>query len=420
MKTKAVRLHGENDLRLDTFELPEMQEDQVLVKLMTDSVCMSSWKLSQQGKKHKRVVNDLKEPVIIGHEMCGTIIKVGDKWKDKYKAGQKFTIQPSLNYKNTNLTVGYSYPDFGGDSTYSIIPSEVMEMDCLIPVRGDSFFQCSLTEPVSCVIAGFNRMYHTFTKNHSHVMGVKEGGNLIIMGACGPMGLEAIDYAMQLDPGPSTVVCTDISEERLARAENIFSVREHYGKKLVFFNSARSADVVGDLMDLTDGHGYDDVLIFTPVKSVIEQGDKILGQDGCLLFFAGPVDHELSAEINMYNIHYAFTHYVGYSGCTNDDFMKAIELTEQGRISPSLMVTHVGGLDSAAETTLNLPKIPGGKKLIYTQIDMPLTAIDDFEKLGQTDPLFARLAETCKNNHNCWNSEAEKILLDHFQVNTNA
>ena len=48
------------------------------------------------------------------------------------------------------------------------------------------------------------------------------------------------------------------------------------------------------------------------------------------------------------------------------------------------MVTHVGKEStSIIDTTLNLPKIPGGKKLTYTQFDMPLTAIDDFEKLGE-------------------------------------
>nr|WP_330369657.1 hypothetical protein [Butyrivibrio sp. FCS014] len=80
------------------------------------------------------------------------------------------------------------------------------------------------------------------------------------------------------------------------------------------------------------------------------------------------------------------------------------------------MVTHIGGLDSVAETTCNLPGIPGGKKLCYTQINMPLTAIDDFEKLGETNPLFAKLAVSCKNHAGLWNPEAEKILFEHFNV----
>lgn len=75
------------------------------------------------------------------------------------------------------------------------------------------------------------------------------------------------------------------------------------------------------------------------------------------------------------------------------------------------MITHIGGLDSAAEATLNLPNIPGGKKLIYTNIELELTAIEDFEEKGKTDPMFAKLAEIVKAHNGLWNAEAEKYLL---------
>jgi hypothetical protein len=75
------------------------------------------------------------------------------------------------------------------------------------------------------------------------------------------------------------------------------------------------------------------------------------------------------------------------------------------------MITHIGGLDCVADTTLNLPNIPGGKKLIYTNKDMELTAIDEFEKKGERDPLFARLAEIIKSHNGLWCAEAENVLL---------
>ena len=111
-----------------------------------------------------------------------------------------------------------------------------------------------------------------------------------------------------------------------------------------------------------------------------------MGYDGCLNFFAGPVDTQFSAKFNFYNVHYNATHIVGTSGGNNDDLLEALEMTAKGQIDPAVMITHVGGLDCAAEATLNLPNIPGGKKLIYPGASMPLTAIDDFEKLGK-DPV---------------------------------
>ena len=110
-------------------------------------------------------------------------------------------------------------------------------------------------------------------------------------------------------------------------------------------------------------------------------------------------------------MHYLYTHVVGTSGGNTSDMKEAIEMMTSGRINPAAMITHVGGLNAVVETTKNLPNIKGGKKLIYTQIEMPLTAIADFEKLGETDPLFAKLAEITKRNNGLWSAEAEKYLL---------
>lgn len=85
----------------------------------------------------------------------------------------------------------------------------------------------------------------------------------------------------------------------------------------------------------------------------------------------------------------------------------------EGKLNPAGMITHIGGLNAVAETTMNLPKIPGGKKLIYTNINLELTAIEDFAKKGETDPLFKKLAEICEANNNLWCGEAEEYLLAH-------
>ena len=184
----------------------------------------------------------------------------------------------------------------------------------------------------------------------------------------------------------------------------------------MYVNTAAMADPVEELFAITEGHGYDDVFVYVPIKQVAEMGDRLLAFDGCMNFFAGPTDNQFKAEINLYNTHYTSTHIMGTTGGNNDDLIEAIELSAKGAIEPAVMVTHIGGIDSIAEATLNLPKIPGGKKLTYTQFDMPLTAIEDFEKLGETDPLFAKLHECCSRHRGLWNGEAEKILFEHFGV----
>ena len=93
MKTKAVRLYGQEDIRLEEFELPPIKEDEILAEVVTDSLCMSSYKAAIQGEKHKKVPEDINEnPIILGHEFCGVILSVGEKWKDQFQAGDKFVI----------------------------------------------------------------------------------------------------------------------------------------------------------------------------------------------------------------------------------------------------------------------------------------------------------------------------------------
>ena len=417
MKTKAVRIYGENDLRLEEFELPVLKDDEVLLKVISDSVCMSSYKAAIQGAKHKRIPNDVAEnPTIIGHEFCGEIVEVGSVWADKYKKGERVSIQPALNDpSDIYKAVGYSFKYIGGDATYVIVPREVIDFGCLLKYTGDAFFYGSLSEPMACNIGGAHTSYHTVPGKYVHEMGIKMGGKMAILAGAGPMGLGAIDYAIHCDRHPSMLVITDVDDTRLARAAKIYSPEDakKFGVDLHYVNTGKCDDPVKALRDLTDGKGFDDVFVYAPVKPVVEQASAILGHDGCLNFFAGPTNTAFSAEFNYYNVHYDNTHIAGNSGSNLDDLYEALSLMSSGRVNPASMVTHVGGLDSAVNTILNLPKIPGGKKLIYTHISMPLTAIDDFAELGKTDPMFKDLADVVAKTNGLWSLEAENYLLAH-------
>ncbi len=160
---------------------------------------------------------------------------------------------------------------------------------------------------------------------------------------------------------------------------------------LIYLNTKETSDPVRALLELTDNAGYDDVLVMAPVTQVVEQADAILGRDGCLNFFAGPNRTDFKATLNFYNVHYASTHIVGTSGGNTADMSESLSMMESGKLNPSCMITHIGGLNAVPETVINLPSIPGGKKLMYTHYTLPLTAISDFETLGKTDPFLKHL-----------------------------
>lgn len=403
---------------METFELPQIKDDEILAKVVSDSLCMSSYKALTQATDHKRIPNDIAEnPIIIGHEFAGELVEVGAKWAHKFKAGDKFSIQPALYYEDGPVGVlsapGYSYRYIGGDATYVIIPKEVMEKNCLLAYHGEGFYPASLAEPLSCVIGAMHANYHTTPGSYEHKMDIVNGGKMAILAGVGPMGLAAINYVLRRnDRKPSLMVVTDVDQTRLDRAATIYTVEfaKSRGIDLRYINTGKMENPVAELKAITDGYGYDDVFVFAPVKPVVEQGDAILAFDGCLNFFAGPSDPNFSATFNFYNVHYAYTHVVGTSGGNTDDMVEALEMMSKG-LDPAGLVTHIGGLDAVIEATKHLPEIPGGKKLIYTHIEMPLTPISDFAKLGETNPIFKTLAEICDKNLGLWSVEAESYLL---------
>ena len=417
MKAKAVRLHGTNDLRLDTFELPEIKDDEILVKVVSDSICMSTYKCAILGTAHKRVHADVAaHPAIMGHEFAGDIVKVGAKHQSRFRPGMKFTLQPALNYHGTMWSPGYSYEFFGGDATYCIIPAEVMELGCLLEYKGRAYYEASLAEPMSCCIGAFHANYHTQMGVYRHEMGIRQGGRLAIMAGAGPMGLGALTYALHCDVRPGMIVVTDISQSRLDRAKQLFPVEEARadGIGLHFVNTSGMTDPAAALRKLTGGAGFDDVFCFAPVAAVVELSSAVLARDGCLNFFAGPTDTQFAAKMNFYDVHYNSTHVMGTTGGNTQDMIESLELTAAKRIDPAVMVTHIGGLDCAADATLRLPQIPGGKKLIYTHLEMPLTALSDLRARGADDPRYLALADIVDAHRGLWCPEAEEYLLANF------
>ena len=89
------------------------------------------------------------------------------------------------------------------------------------------------------------------------------------------------------------------------------------------------------LRDLTGGTGFDDVSVYAPVRPVIEMADEILGFDGCLNFFAGPVDPKLSAMFNFFDVHYKMHHLVGSSGGNTDDMKECLKTCRRRKIRSS-------------------------------------------------------------------------------------
>ena len=413
MKTKAVRMYGAMDLRLEEFELPEIREDEVLLRVVTDSVCASTYKAVKQGTAHKRVPPDIAEkPVIIGHEMCGEIVKVGAALTDSWKEGQKIVIQPALKLE-TGYDPGYSYPYIGGNATYAVVPKIVLERGCMIPYEGDSFFGGSLVESLGCVLRGYKGFYHTDYSNYVRTDGAKKGGRIAILGGAGPMGIGAVDLAADY-AGVSQIVVTDLNEERLAYAASKCTPEDFAkrGCKLTYLNTAGLEDPVKTLIDMSDG-GFDDVFVMVPVPALFTMAEEICREDGCVNFFAGPPVHNLQGSLNLYRVHYDGIHVVGTAGSIPEDTVDTIHLIEQKKVTPGVLVSHILGLNALIDTMFAMERPNGAKKVCYNGLDIPLIAIDELDKWGEKDPMYRELDRIVKAHGGVWCAEAEAYLLEH-------
>ena len=185
MRVKMASLYGKKDIRIRETELPDLRDDEILIKVMSNGICFSTYKAAMKGEEHLRVPENVHEtPVVTGHEMAGIIEKVGEKWKGQYKEGTSCFLQAGIRYKGSEDAPGYSFEFFGGNATYTIIPGGYIESGCLLTYEDDYFAFASMGEPVSCIISAFHTCIHDYMEDmfvYDNIHGTKEGGNLLLM-----------------------------------------------------------------------------------------------------------------------------------------------------------------------------------------------------------------------------------------------
>ena len=237
---------------------------------------------------------------------------------------------------------------------------------------------------------------------------LRAGGTTVFVGAGGPMGLMHVQRAIQQPGGPSKIVATEVSDERLKSLEDrLAHLAESNDCELFTFNSQTADQSLHDfVMGITDGRGADDVVVSVPISAVMAEADTLMSPDGMLVFFAG-VPNGTLAPLNLSSVYLDNAQYTGTSGLTIHDQQKVVDLANQGDLSPGSIVGAVGGMRAAKDGLQAL--VDGsysGKVLIFPQIhDLPLMGLDE---LKESLPHVAEMLSP----GDTWNIEAERALFD--------
>jgi L-sorbose 1-phosphate reductase len=282
----------------EAFAIPEPNDDQLLVRIDSMSVCFSDVKILKQGGSHPKLYNrDLAvNPTRLGHEVSLTIVKVGKNLQDQYKPGQRLAVQPDIYQQGKSTAYGYTVP--GGLIQYHLIGDEVLKTDagaCLLPLEeGMGYAESSLLEPWGCVMAAYTQRRRLSQK--------KEG----VMWIIGQPGDSTVfTFSTGLD-APACIVLTDVPES----VKNLISSTQ---AKIIERNGVAPTGFESLGKELTNGAGFDDIVILNPTSAdVVSQIARLIARRGtCNLVGTKPLDG--LARIDLGRLHYDYIAFLGTS-----------------------------------------------------------------------------------------------------------
>lgn len=354
----------------EAFSIPEPNDDQLLVRIDSIGVCFSDVKILKQGGSHPKLYNrDLSvDPTRLGHEVSLTIVTVGKNLQKNYKSGQRLAVQPDIYQQGRSTAYGYTIP--GGLIQYHLIGDEVLKTDtgaCLLPVEDDmGYAESSLLEPWGCVIAAYTQRRR---------LTPKQGGIMWIIGQ--PGDETAYTFSAGLD-APATIVLTDVP----ASVKQLISSTQ---AKVIERNRLTPADYESLSQELTNGAGFDDIVILNPTSaSIVSQIARFIARRGtCNLIGTKPLDGLV--QVDLGRLHYDYIAFIGTSGtdiaASYGEKRNRCEL----RASGSTVFIGAGGPmgQMHVQRALELPDSP---RLIIA------TEISD-ERLQTLNDMFTPLAE---------------------------
>jgi L-iditol 2-dehydrogenase len=343
-KMKAAVITGLNLLEVKDVPIPRIEPQSVLIKVHSCAVCGSDIRIFETGNPR------VKYPAIIGHEISGEIIEIGEG-VNRFKVGDQIALGADVpcgrcfwclngmgNCCDENYAIGYQFQ--GGFAEKCLIkPMAVQYGPISIVPDGVDMEQAAIAEPLGCCINGMERV------------SFKAGKSVLIIGA-GPIGLLLAQTARVF--GSSLTILYDKDPQRLRNS--------HIGKPDYVIDS--KADLVKEIKARTEGKGVDIVFVACASPEAQMQSLGVVAKRGVINFFGGLPKTAGNISINSNDVHYKEASLTGSHGSTPVHHAMAMKLIAAGRIEVSQLITHRYSLDDIALAFETVKKRLGLKVIV--------------------------------------------------------
>jgi L-iditol 2-dehydrogenase len=319
---RVARFYAPGDLRLEDAPDPVAGRGELVIRVGNCSTCGTDAKILRHGHHH------LVPPRVIGHEIAGEVVDVGED-ADSFEVGDRVQVIAAIPCGVCDIclrgwqticpnqtSMGYHYD--GGFAEYMVVPENVLRVDGVnrIP-EGVSFAEASVTEPLACVLNG---------QEHARV-GADD--HVVVIGA-GPIGCLHVRLARAR--GASRVSLVDINPDRLSMS----------AERVEPDDAIRSAntDSVAEIMAVSGGRGADVVIVAAASSDAQRDALAMAARRGRVSFFGGLPKDKPITEVDANKVHYSELTIVGANGSSPQHNRTALGLIASRAVPVADLITH--------------------------------------------------------------------------------
>jgi 2-desacetyl-2-hydroxyethyl bacteriochlorophyllide A dehydrogenase len=320
MSILQVRVHGVDDVRIDSVDRPTVTADDALVEVSLCGICGSDLGYIAMGGL------GLTQPMPLGHELAGTIVELGEHVRH-LSVGDRVVVNPMAHANS----IGNGGPE-GAFSPYLLVRGAAVDHNTVLRIPDSlTIEQGALVEPLSVALHG------------CHQGQASPGDRAVVFGA-GPIGLCAVVCLHDL--GLQDIVVVDLADYRLSVAEQLGAIPFKAGSAdLMAFLRDRhgEAELMGMPVPATDLY-----LEATGARAVFEQVVN-MARTGARLVVLGL--HKESVQLDLANVLLRELNIVG-SMAYPTEFPDVIAMLENGNIDVDPLITHRYPLSQFADAVV--------------------------------------------------------------------